>query len=97
MMNSIGHLVGSTITASDGEIGRIKQAFFDDQTWTVRYLVVDTGSWLSEREVLISPYSVRQPLGAEKILPWRSHAVRWRTARISIPTSPFRAAASANI
>ena len=66
MMNSIGHLIGSTITASDGEIGRMKQAFFDDQTWTVRYLVVDTGSWLSEREVLISPYSVRQPLGAEK-------------------------------
>ena len=66
MMNSIEHLVGSTITATDGDIGRIKQAFFDDQTWTIRYLVVDTGSWLAERQVLISPYAVKQPLGAAK-------------------------------
>ena len=68
MMNSINHLVGSTIVASDGEIGRMKQAFFDDQAWAVRYLVVDTGSWLSEREVLISPYSVKQPLDAQKTI-----------------------------
>lgn len=66
MFNSISHLSGSKVTASDGDIGHVKEAFFDDRTWTLRYLVVETGSWLSGREVLISPYSVRQPLGSEK-------------------------------
>ena len=39
-----------------------EEAFFDDHAWTIRYLVVDTGGWLSGRNVLISPYSVQQPL-----------------------------------
>ena len=64
MLNSFSHLTGSTATASDGSIGHVKAAFFDDQWWTIRYLVVDTGSWLSERQVLISPFSVKQPLGS---------------------------------
>ena len=64
MLNSVSHLVSSTVTATDGEMGHVKQAFFDDQRWTIRYLVVDTGTWLSGREVLISPYSVKQPLGS---------------------------------
>ena len=62
MMNSVTHLKGSTITATDGQIGHVMEAYFDDQTWTVRYLVVDTGSWLSGRSVLVSPYAVKQPL-----------------------------------
>lgn len=66
MINHIGHLKGSTIAATDGEIGRVTGAYFDDKTWTIRYLVVDTGTWLSDRKVLISPYSVLQPLRAER-------------------------------
>ena len=45
MLNSISHIDGATITATDGQIGHVKEAYFDDQTWTIRYLVVDTGSW----------------------------------------------------
>ena len=67
MLKTVGQLTGSTLTASDGEIGQIKEAYFDDHTWTIRYLVVDTGTWLSGREVLISPYSVRQPLNADHV------------------------------
>ena len=62
MMNTVTHLKGSTITATDGQIGHVLEAYFDDQTWTVRYLVVDTGSWMSGRTVLVSPYAVKQPL-----------------------------------
>ena len=65
MLNSISHLGCSTLIADDGEIGHVRQAFFDDRTWTIRYLVVDAGTWLTGREVLISPYAVRQPLGSE--------------------------------
>jgi sporulation protein YlmC with PRC-barrel domain len=39
-------LFGASIVASRGEIGRIKDVYFDDQRWTARYLVVQTGSWL---------------------------------------------------
>lgn len=65
-MNSLNHLHHSTVTATDGQIGHVKAAFFDDQSWAIRYLVVDTGAWLSGREVLISPYAVKQPLGSHK-------------------------------
>jgi len=62
MFESLQQRKGSAVMASDGEIGVLKQAYFDDQAWVIRYLVVDTGGWLSGREVLISPYSVCQPL-----------------------------------
>ena len=66
MLNTLSHITRASVTASDGVIGDVNAAFFDDQSWAIRYLVVDTGSWLSKREVLISPYSVKQPLGSGK-------------------------------
>jgi len=68
MLNSIDFLIDSTLTATDGTIGLVRQAYFDDQTWVIRYLVVATGTWLAGREVLISPESVKQPLGRVKNL-----------------------------
>ena len=44
-----------TIRATDGDIGRVEQLYFDDQTWTIKYVVVDLGNWLSGRQVLLSP------------------------------------------
>ena len=46
------------IHATDGELGSVAQLYFDDETWAVRYLVVDTGGWLGGRQVLISPFSI---------------------------------------
>ena len=66
MLNSISHLSGAKVGATDGDIGSIKDAYFDDRSWTIRYLVVDTGTWLTGREVLISPYAVKQPVGTDK-------------------------------
>jgi hypothetical protein len=42
----------------DGEIGKVKEFYFDDRHWAIRYLVADTGDWLAERQVLISPYAL---------------------------------------
>jgi hypothetical protein len=55
MLRSIKQLYGDSLRASDGEIGHIKDFYFDDQKWAVRYVVAETGSWLSGRMVLISP------------------------------------------
>ncbi|MEO6004665.1 MAG: PRC-barrel domain-containing protein [Opitutus sp.] len=57
MLQNIKDLYGDKIAASDGEIGHVKDFYFDDQTWVIRYLVVDTGTWLSERQVLLSPHA----------------------------------------
>jgi len=58
MLTNATNLKGLTIQATDGELGTVEQFYFDDETWAVRYLVVDTGGWLSGREVLISPISI---------------------------------------
>jgi hypothetical protein len=57
MLQSIKQLYGDKLGASDGEIGHVKDFYFDDQNWAVRYLVADTGSWLAGRQVLISPHA----------------------------------------
>jgi hypothetical protein len=55
MLRSIKQLYGDKLRATDGEIGHIKDLYFDDQDWVVRYLVADTGEWLPGRMVLLSP------------------------------------------
>lgn len=59
MLNKAKTLQGYKLNAIDGEIGSVKEFFFDDKFWTIRYLVVNTGSWLSSRQVLISPYFIK--------------------------------------
>lgn len=59
MLRSIKQLYGDSLRASDGEIGHIKDFYFDDRSWAVRYVVADTGSWLSGRLVLLSPHVFR--------------------------------------
>ncbi len=68
-LRSVQELYGKKLGASDGEIGHVKDFYFDDQTWTVRYLVADTGGWLAGRRVLISPHSLGQPDPEGKVLP----------------------------
>ncbi len=58
MKHSVKSLVGFTMGATDGEIGKVKEFYFDDETWVVRYLIVDTGNWLSGRVVLISTEAI---------------------------------------
>ena len=67
MLRTAGHLKGVTIEAMDGDIGSVQDLYFDDQTWTVRYLVVDTGTWLPGRRVLISPFAFRLVSGASRL------------------------------
>jgi hypothetical protein len=58
MLTNATHLKGLVIRATDGELGTVDQFYFDDETWAIRYLTVETGGWLGGRPVLISPFSV---------------------------------------
>ena len=49
MLHTMNELEGYTVGATDGDIGHVKDFYFDDATWVIRYLIVDTGSWLSSR------------------------------------------------
>ena len=69
MLRSIKDMEGSTIGATDGIIGLVKDFYFDDEAWVIRYLVVDAGEGHVRRRVLISPISIGQPNWSEKILP----------------------------
>jgi len=69
MLRNLKDIENYQISATDGEIGHVKDFYFQDDDWVVRYLVVDTGSWLSSRQVLISPISVLQPDWLARTLP----------------------------
>ena len=59
MLRKAKTLKGYSLQNTDGEtIGKVKEFYFDDRHWTIRYLVADTGNWLTGRQVLISPYAL---------------------------------------
>lgn len=68
MLRSIKQLYGNKLGASDGDIGHIKDFYFDDQSWAIRYVVADTGSWLAGRQVLVSPHAFGRLRQLEKVL-----------------------------
>jgi uncharacterized protein YrrD len=51
---------GFKIHATDGDIGEVHDILFDDAEWTVRYFVVNTGTWFDREQVLLSPECVRE-------------------------------------
>ncbi len=69
MLRSIKQLCGIKLGASDGDIGHVKDFYFDDQNWAVRYVVADTGSWLPKQQVLLSPHAFGTLVLSGKALP----------------------------
>ena len=69
MLLSVNRLLGFTLEARDGRIGKVDDFYFDDCVWRVRYLVAGTGGWLSRKEVLISPAALECPRLDEKSFP----------------------------
>ncbi len=69
MLRSVKDLEGYAVAATDGVLGHVKDLYFDDEAWNVRYFVVDAGGWLSNRKVLISPFAAGRPSSSERVLP----------------------------
>jgi hypothetical protein len=55
MVRNLKQIEGRSLRARDGVIGEVKDVYFDDHNWHVRYVVVETGAWLHKRKVLVSP------------------------------------------
>jgi hypothetical protein len=58
MLNKAKILKGYKLDSLDGEFGKVHEFYFDDQHWTIRYLVANTGNWLTGRQALNSPYAL---------------------------------------
>ncbi len=60
MLHRLEDLDGFAIHTADGDIGETAELYFDDKQWVIRYLVVETGSWLFSKKVLLSPMSITE-------------------------------------
>lgn len=69
MLRQANEFKSFKLRARDGDIGHAREFYFDDHYWTVRYLVAETGDWLSGRQVLISPFALNPADAAEQVLP----------------------------
>ena len=74
MHSVLNALVGSPIIATDGETGSIRNFLFDDQSWKIRYLVVDVGSWLKRQDVVIPVTALERPDWVNKT--FRAHLTK---------------------
>lgn len=81
MLRNTNDLIGSSIRATDGEIGAVTTLYFDDERWTLRYVVVDTGTWLLGRQVLLAPVSIRN-------VNWTDRALEVALTREQVKGSP---------
>ena len=66
---------------ADGSIGEVEDFFFDDQSWAIRYMAVDTSRWWFGKHVLISPAWIDQ-------VSWAERKVFVNVARQAVETSP---------
>lgn len=81
MLHSAKKLKAMKILAADGEAGKIKDIYFDDEKWTIRHFEADTGGWLTGRKVLISPLSITS-------IDWHNKTVRAALTRSQIQNAP---------
>ncbi len=84
MLRSVNELRGLTIHATDDEIGRVDDFFFDDAGWSIRYMVVNTGSWMLPETVLISPRSIRT-------VDWAARRIEVNLTRQQVKDAPSTA------
>ena len=69
MLRNASAIKGYAIAASDGRIGTVSDFLFDDASWLVRWLLVDTGNWLSGRKVLLPPSAMGHTCSNGKRIP----------------------------
>ena len=66
MLINVKTMTGYSLDSLDGEIGKVNEFYFDDKHWTIRYLIADTGNWLTGRLALISPYALVEAIKEER-------------------------------
>lgn len=81
MQQCLRNITGFAIRATDGDLGKVHDFYFDDITWSIRYLVVETKNWLSSRKVLISLVVLDKP-------DWESNTLKVDLSCLQVRNSP---------
>jgi hypothetical protein len=81
MVRSLKELEHYTVSATDGDIGHVADFLLDDERWTIRYLIVETGGFFSGHRVLISPISFRH-------VDWSTRGFHLALTRDRVKNSP---------
>ena len=80
-LRSTHDVSGYHIQAADGEIGHVEDFIIDDETWAIRYLIVDTRNWWPGKKVLVSPQWIER-------VSWSESKVFVNLSRETIKQSP---------
>jgi hypothetical protein len=80
-LRSARDVTGYYIRGTDEAVGSVADFLIDEEGWAIRYLVVDTGTWLSGRRVLIAPSWVSE-------VSWATQEVQITLTRAAIEASP---------
>lgn len=81
MQHCLCSMIGYGIQATDGDLGKVDDFYLDDATWTIRYMVAETGNWLLERKVLVSLFALGKP-------DWRSQMFLVNLTKDQVRHSP---------
>jgi uncharacterized protein YrrD len=81
MRQKITELKGFSISTADGDIGKVKDFYFDDDNWMIRYFIVETGTWLFGRKVLIAPQAIEKP-------DWENNTLLSNLTKEQVKSSP---------
>lgn len=81
-LRSTDEVLSYSIKATDESIGHVEDFIVDEETWIIRYLVVDTSNWLpASRKVIISTEWLES-------LKWDESAAHVSVSREQIEKSP---------
>ena len=80
-LRSATALTSYHLVATDGEIGHLESFLLDDESWTIRYLLIDTRNWWFGKHVLLAPFAVTE-------IDWSSSKIRLNVPRDQVRTSP---------
>ncbi|WP_022666996.1 PRC-barrel domain-containing protein [Desulfospira joergensenii] len=85
MLRSVNQMIGYRLNATDDELGKCRDLLFDDRWWTIRHLLADTGTWMSGKQVLISPMMILKP-------DWESRKIFLKVPKKTVENCPVSSA-----
>jgi uncharacterized protein YrrD len=80
-LRSVHEVIGYHINATDGEIGHLEDFLFDDETWQIRYAIVDTKNWWPGKKILLRPQWIER-------VSWAEREIYAKLSRESIQKAP---------
>jgi hypothetical protein len=74
-------VIGYRLRSNNGEIGHIVDLIIDDTAWKIRFLIVDAGTWLNGRQVLLSTEGITE-------IDWKEERIGVDVDRDAVKNSP---------